>query len=152
MRTPEPPRDLVLATVIALVASVAFFADSLPGEAHAELPGPIVSLGAHPWVTFTGNLAEYTEETLVTVPADQVFVLTSLCSADFEGLSLKESGTEKVPAGLIARCLPTDYKVGGLATGRAHVTFQPGSDVVLRHWGIQGAVASYYGEGYFANP
>lgn len=148
-------RNTLLAVSFALLGALVFLCALPAGRANPT--GPVVTGGAHPWLDFTGSMTPFQTITLTTVPADRVFVMTTLCSYDatnngtkldvLEGTTLKVEGS-----GYVAYCRGTGPRV--MSRGAGRVTFQPGSEVNLRYFpnSVSDPNDDYYVEGYLAHP
>ena len=135
----------------AVIASVAFFMQSIPAvEAHS---GPVgISYGAYPYETFTG-VVDASSDTLLTVPGDKVFIVTSAITG-YSGSSsyayyvdLLQDGTTVVDGASGAMAATTG---GVLSQGQGHLRFESGSDVIVSN--TTGYSIAYYIEGYYAEP
>ncbi len=143
----------------ALVAATSLLLFSLTlhrsgGDARAQALGPVVTGGAHPWLDFAGSLGASAHFDVYTVPADRVFVMTSLCmNGDVNMNELDPVGNEwtRVYGATYAGYCGGGSNTGGyLSAGRGHVTFTAGSTVRFRN--PTSGTRKYNLEGYLAVP
>ena len=133
----------VVLAIAALIAASALFAHVLP-PAVAQPTGPVVTGGSHPWVDGFGLTAVSTTDVMYTVPADRIFVMTTLSSTNGAGFLLKENGSQKLNSSVAVM-------MTALSSGNGHMTFQPGSEVQFTNSG-SGNSFYWYFEGYLAHP
>ena len=136
----------ILIGIAAIIAATGYLLRSLP-DAQAQSLGPVVSLGEAPWLSFTGEVAEGVEETIYTVPTDQVFVLTGGC-LDYANSDIYEDSTLKIEGGSNAiYCSTTNSAMLGLNT--SHIVFAAGSEVIID---AGPGHVEYFLQGYLAHP
>ena len=153
------PKDRTLAAFAFLVASFVWAATPL-ATSHATPPGPTATGGSIPWISATGANTPFTSQTAYTVPANRVFVLTTLCGGDYAWyLNLYEGGSVRVP-GLgykfhQATGATNSQHISGLfCRGTGQVSFQAGADVVVNYFPQNAGdpTVEWYMEGYLAQP
>lgn len=128
--------------VAAIICSLGYFMRSLP-FAQAFPQGPNLSLGANPYMSFTGSIDQSVgNRTLLTVPSDQIFIVTT-CVANSAYIDLKQNN-DTIITGSSNGCT-----TGALHDGNGHLVISSGSDLkVLSTYGTR----YYYIEGYYAQP
>jgi len=114
-------------------------------RADAQGLGPEVTGGVQPYVSVSGTTPTSGTNTVYTVPADRILVVTG---AIFSTVAdLYEGSTLKVEGSSAAMLANSNTVAGGvLSSGNGHLVFNPGSTLV-----ISGS-ASYYIQGYLAHP
>ena len=114
-------------------------------RAEAQGLGPEVTGGVHPYVSISGTTPSSGVNTIYTVPADRILVVTG---AVFSTVAdLYEGSTLKVEGASLAMLANANSVSGAvLSGGNGHLVFNPGSTLV-----ISGS-ASYYVQGYLAHP
>ena len=116
------------------------------GQATAIPMGPSVSTGSIPYESFSNSIPNSSVQTLLTVPADKVFIVTTCI--DYRGaLSIEEDSSSMLNNYTYA-CLYTN--ASSFTQGNAHLIINSNSSLNVRN--NSGYTSYYYIEGYYAQP
>ena len=133
-------RLLIACSAVLLLAT--FAVRWTPGVTAQDM-GPNATGGSSPLVSVTVEIPGYMTETLYTVPADRVLVVTAFRQPGT--LDLYQDSTLKVEGATFAMGAS-----GPLGMGAGHLTFDPGSNLVMENiWSSEQWVSF---EGYLAHP
>ena len=130
--------------IAAIVMSCGFFVRSFQ-PAHA-INGPNVSLGSNPHRSFFGQIPISSEEDLLTVSGDQVFVITSCYLQDSNFQDIK-ADANVILSGNIRLC-ESDYN-SPFSSGNGRLIIESGSTLKISNNNTY-TPKYYYIEGYFA--
>ena len=128
--------------IAAIIFAMGYFMQSLP-FAQAFPQGPNVGLGSNPYESFTGSIHDSNgNRTLLTVPSDQIFIVTT-CVTNTNYINLNENSNTMID-GHSGAC-----SGGALKDGNGHLVISSGSTLdVISTYGTR----YYYIEGYYAQP
>ena len=105
-----------------------------------------VNNGQIPYQSFSGSINASTQQDLLTIPSDQVFVVTT-CITNNNYMDIRQDGTIK----LERRTSACQHSYGtAFTTGNAHLIIDSGTVLNIKTSG-NGSVY-YYIEGFFAKP
>ena len=144
-------------SVVLVLSASAFLFFSMSPRSQADPVGPVVTGGESPWANFTGSIAALGEVTVLTVPGDRIFVLTTFCgqlgasTVANDQIEIRQGATVKLKAGVgNSGCLPGEM----FTEGRARMVFEPGTDLILEYLATSGSAndVQYFVSGFYAAP
>lgn len=135
--------------IAAILFGAGYFVQSLP-FAQAYPQGPSVGMGAVPYKSFSGDIQNATTITLLTVPSDQVFIVTT-CIATSNYINLKEDSTVVLEGGSGACSGDVNGNTTSYREGLGHLTIPSGTTLTVTN--SHGSYSyAYHVEGYYAQP
>jgi hypothetical protein len=148
-------KSVISKSAIMIVLAVAF---CVPFQTYSEAKaGPVglqaSSTGGVPLLSFSGQITIVGSETIYTVPADRVFILTGAygnSGATYMYWDIYENSTEKVSRYLLTNSRPNTgtQLCHALCSNQARIPFSSGSQIKLQSYEAGGY---YMIHGYLAN-
>lgn len=142
----------VLFGYAAILLSIGFVIRSIT-FAYAYPTGPSVSMGSIPYETFAGGLSVTGQSSspnkskvLLTVPSDNIFVVTTCITGNRISINEVISGTSSNLGGW--GC----HTEGALRNGNSHIVVDSGAELKVSMSGSTQSSQSYFIEGYYAHP